>query len=140
MMTRETPSLPDAAMVVRPVLVVDDSRAQRRLVARTLQKWGYETIEAESGEEAMTICLGQQIDIVISDWMMPGMSGVEFCRAFRENANGRPAYFILLTAQTEREVLAEGLESGADGTHGVASSTDSPETAFPAAMIPNSSS
>jgi len=114
MMTRETPKLPDAAMVVRPVLVVDDSRAQRRLVARTLQKWGYETIEAETGEEAMEICAREPIDIVISDWMMPGMSGVEFCRAFRKDADGRPAYFILLTAQTEREVLAEGLESGAD--------------------------
>ncbi len=101
-------------MVIRPVLVVDDSRAQRRLVARTLQKWGYETIEAGSGEQAMKICAAELIDIVISDWMMPGMSGVEFCRAFRETANGRPAYFILLTAQTEREVLAEGLESGAD--------------------------
>ena len=46
--------------------------------------------------------------------MMPGMSGVDFCRAFRAQSEDRPAYFILLTAQTEREVLAEGLEAGAD--------------------------
>ncbi len=104
----------DAAMVVRPVLVVDDSKAQRRLLARTLSKWGYETIEAESGEAALAVTATTQIDIVVSDWMMPGMSGVEFCRAFREQCGDRPAYFILLTAQTEREVLAEGLESGAD--------------------------
>ena len=104
----------DAAMVVRPILVVDDSRAQRRLLARALGKWGYETIEADSGEAALDITASSQVDIVISDWMMPGMSGVEFSRAFRAQCQDRPAYFILLTAQTEREVLAEGLESGAD--------------------------
>ena len=114
MKTEATQTFEDAAMVVRPVLVLDDSKAQRRLLARTLAKWGYETIEAESGEEALAITNNTQIDIVVSDWMMPGMSGVEFCRAFRDQCGDRPAYFILLTAQTEREVLAEGLESGAD--------------------------
>lgn len=107
-------SFDDAAMVIRPVLVVDDSKAQRRLLSRTLAKWGYETIEADSGEAALAIAMTTQIDIVVSDWMMPGMNGVEFCRAFREHCGDRPAYFILLTAQTEREVLAEGLDGGAD--------------------------
>ena len=112
--TETAPAFDDAAMVIRPVLVVDDSRAQRRLLARTLAKWGYETIEADSGEAALAVTGAQQIDIVISDWMMPGMNGVEFCRAFRDQCGDRPAYFILLTAQTEREVLAEGLDGGAD--------------------------
>ena len=99
---------------VRPVLVVDDSRAHRRLLSRSLQKWGYETIEADSGEAALEICQSGPIELVVSDWMMPGMSGIEFCRLFRDLVRGQPAYFILLTAQTEREVLAKGLESGAD--------------------------
>ncbi len=102
------------AVSAQPVLVVDDSRAQRRLLAKTLERWGHTTIEAESGEAALEICQSQAIEFVISDWMMPGMSGVEFCRQFRDYMGERPAYFILLTAQTEREVLAEGLESGAD--------------------------
>lgn len=114
MKTEGAPSFDDAAMVVRPVLVVDDSKAQRRLLARTLAKWGYETVEADSGEAALAITGAQAIDIVISDWMMPGMNGVEFCRAFRAQCADRPAYFILLTAQTEREVLAQGLDGGAD--------------------------
>lgn len=114
MKTESAPNIDDAALVVRPVLVVDDSKAQRRLLTRTLAKWGYETIEADSGEAALAISAETQIDIVVSDWMMPGMSGVEFCRAFREQCGDRAAYFILLTAQTEREVLAEGLEGGAD--------------------------
>ena len=108
------PSFDDAAMVIRPVLVVDDSKAQRRLLSRTLAKWGYETIEADSGEAALAVAAETRIDIVISDWMMPGMNGVEFCRAFRAQCGDRPAYFVLLTAQTEREVLAEGLDGGAD--------------------------
>lgn len=107
-------TLEDAARAVPPILVVDDSKAQRLLLTRTLAKWGYDTLEAASGEDALAICQGTTIDIIISDWMMPGMSGVEFCRIFRGLLPERPAYFILLTAQTEREVLAEGLESGAD--------------------------
>ena len=100
--------------VIRPILVVDDSRAHRRLLTRTLEKWGYETAEAESAESALAYLAGNEVDLVISDWIMPGMSGVEFCQAFRDLISERPAYFVLLTANTEREFLAEGLESGAD--------------------------
>ncbi len=105
--------LDDSGRAVPPVLVVDDSKAHRRLLARTLAKWGYETLEAASGEEALDICRGASIDIIVSDWMMPGMSGLEFCQALRK-VEGRRPYFILLTAQTEREALAKGLDSGAD--------------------------
>lgn len=99
---------------IRPILVVDDSRAQRRLLTKALERWGYPTVEAESGEAALELCKSIDIEFVISDWMMPGMSGIGFCREFRTLIGKKPAYFILLTAQTEREVLAEGLESGAD--------------------------
>ena len=110
------PSKPRADPAFQPgtVLVVDDSRAQRRLLAKTLSRWGFTPIEADSGIAALDICRAGDVELVISDWMMPGMSGVEFCRHFRELMGKSPAYFILLTAQTEREVLAEGLESGAD--------------------------
>jgi sigma-B regulation protein RsbU (phosphoserine phosphatase) len=98
----------------RRVLVVDDSRAQRLLLSRTLERWGYMALEAESGEAALEICRNSPIELVVSDWMMPGMSGVEFCREFRKLKSGDPAYFILLTAQTDRQTLAEGLDNGAD--------------------------
>ncbi len=97
-----------------PILVVDDSRAQRHLLAKALSKVGYATIEAASGEEAVALCRDRNVEIVVSDWMMPGMSGVEFCRTYRGLRGELPGYFILLTAQTEREALVEGLESGAD--------------------------
>ena len=98
----------------RQVLVVDDSRAQRHLLARTLSRWDFDVIEAESGEVALGIIKGRPVDLVISDWMMPGMSGVEFCKEYRKLRAGDPGYFILLTAQTDRQALADGLDGGAD--------------------------
>jgi sigma-B regulation protein RsbU (phosphoserine phosphatase) len=102
-----------AALALSPVLIVDDSRAQRHLLRRTLAKWGYDVVEAASGEDALDLCEKTQFDVIVSDWMMPGMSGVEFCRALRKRSD-RPTYFILLTAQNDTAVLAEGLDSGAD--------------------------
>ena len=97
------------------VLVVDDSRAQRLLLSRALKSWGYSVLEADSGEDAIAHCERDEgIALVISDWIMPGMSGVDFCRAYRKLRGDCPSYFILLTAQTDREALADGLESGAD--------------------------
>lgn len=111
--------LPDPPGVRPPdtaarVLVVDDSRAQRMMLAMQLVRWGYAVTQAGSGEEAMFLCLSQSFDIIVSDWMMPGMSGVEFCRAFRALPREDYGYFILLTSKTEKEEIAGGLEGGAD--------------------------
>mgnify|MGYP003644461364 CR=1 FL=1 len=96
------------------VLVVDDSRLQRRILSKSLAKWGFEVEEAASGEEAIAFCRNRQPDLILSDWMMPGMSGLEFCRAFRALSDDRYAYFILLTSKSEKEEVARGLDSGAD--------------------------
>ncbi len=101
---------------VRParVLVVDDSRAQRQLLSVYLRRWGYEVIESASGEEALAICAASSVDVVISDWMMAGMTGVEFCKRFRALARESYGYFILLTSKSEKAEIARGLEAGAD--------------------------
>lgn len=96
------------------ILVVDDSRLQRRLLAGSLAKWGYEVVEAGSGEEALQVCADGIPDLILSDWMMPGMNGLEFCRAFRDLSGDRFAYFILLTSKREKAEVAVGLHSGAD--------------------------
>ena len=70
--------------VIRRVLVVDDSRAQRRILTASLTRWGFDVREADSGEVALGICDDYAPDLVLSDWMMPGMTGLEFCRAFRD--------------------------------------------------------
>ncbi len=96
------------------VLVVDDSKLQRRIVSLSLKKWGFKVIEAASGKEALDICKTQAIDLVISDWMMPEMDGLEFCREFRKLDRERYGYFILLTSKNEKNDVAQGLDIGAD--------------------------
>lgn len=98
----------------RNVLVVDDSRMQRRILSAQLSRSGYRVTEAGSAEEALEICAATEPDIVISDWMMAGMSGPEFCRSFREMQRRSYGYFILLTSKTEKTDVTHGLESGAD--------------------------
>jgi phosphoserine phosphatase RsbU/P len=96
------------------VLVVDDSRAQRHIVAMHLRRWGYEVAECASGDEALLVCAEKSFDIIISDWMMPGLTGLEFCREFRSLRRERYCYFILLTSKSEKTEIADGLEAGAD--------------------------
>jgi len=99
---------------LRRVLVVDDSKMQRKILSASLSRSGYEVIEAASGEEALKICAEITPDLVLSDWMMPGMTGLEFCRAFRAMERQSYGYFILLTSKNETAEIAHGLEAGAD--------------------------
>ncbi len=103
-----------AEAAIRCVMVVDDSRMQRKLICATLAGFGLETVEAASGAEALDICKRMPIDLVLSDWMMPGMTGVEFCRIFRALPHEHYGYFILLTSRSGKQDVAEGLEAGAD--------------------------
>jgi sigma-B regulation protein RsbU (phosphoserine phosphatase) len=96
------------------VLVVDDSRAQRHVLCMQLLRWGYRVTESDSALAALNICTAEDIDIVISDWMMPGLTGLEFCRSFRALGRENYGYFILLTSKSEKTEIADGLEAGAD--------------------------
>ncbi|WP_420557424.1 PP2C family protein-serine/threonine phosphatase [Roseovarius sp.] len=101
-------------MSIRRVLVVDDSRLQRRIINAALSRLGLDVVEAGSGTEALTICEAAPPDLVISDWMMPGMNGLELCRAFRALPREDYGYFILVTSKSEKEEVALGLDAGAD--------------------------
>ncbi|SIS67194.1 sigma-B regulation protein RsbU (phosphoserine phosphatase) [Phaeovulum vinaykumarii] len=94
--------------------MVDDSRMQRRILAAQLAQAGYRVLEAGTGEEALSICAAEEPDMVLSDWVMPGMSGLDLCRAFRAMDRKGYGYFVLLTSKTEKGEVATGLESGAD--------------------------
>ncbi len=96
------------------LLVVDDSRLQRRILLSALASSGYELLEAASAEEALEICRSSPPRIVISDWMMPGMSGVDFCRILREEQQDAYIYVIILTSKSDKEDLAVALSEGAD--------------------------
>ncbi|WP_119154298.1 PP2C family protein-serine/threonine phosphatase [Caldimonas tepidiphila] len=105
-------ALPPTPLPLR-VLVVDDQPMQRLVVRRTLAKLGHEVSEAASGEEALALMGRQDIDLVVSDWIMDGMDGIALCRALRERP-GRYVYFILMSSRDTREDLIEGLDAGAD--------------------------
>ena len=96
------------------MLVADDSRAQRRILAASLRSWGYTVNEAGTGDAALAQCMTDPPDIVICDWIMPGLHGPDLCRAVRRFRKDRYVYVILLTSKSGSERIAEGLESGAD--------------------------
>lgn len=100
--------------VVRVVLIVDDSRLQLRIMTAMLSRMGFEVLSAESGAEALGICAKDKPDLVLSDWMMPGMDGLELCRKFRDMHRDSYGYFILLTSKSEKGDVAQGLDAGAD--------------------------
>jgi phosphoserine phosphatase RsbU/P len=118
-LSRMRPTIDDSLALPTPdqrrrVLVVDDSKAQRRVLGGLLRRWGYVVTESGSGAEALDLVRWQDVDIVISDWIMPGMSGLDFCRAFRALDRRSYGYFVLLTSKSGKEDVALGLESGAD--------------------------
>ena len=114
--SRQRVNVPDSTEPAarRSILLVDDSTPQRRVLAKLLRGWGYAVVEAASGAEALDLIIRSEIDIILSDWIMPGMSGLEFCRAFRALERRRYGYFVLLTSKSGKEDVALGLDSGAD--------------------------
>ena len=100
--------------VAHSVLVVDDSRLQRRILCKLLERWGYEVSEASSGQEALDLFIDQDFDFVLSDWMMPGMLGTELCQHLRDLGREDYCYVVLLTSKSEVQEIAEGLNAGAD--------------------------
>lgn len=98
----------------RRVLLVDDSRAQRAMLAIHLTRAGYQVIEARDADQALQAFRDAPPDFILSDWVMRGISGPELCRQIRAEGGGAYIYFILLTSKADPEDIAFGLESGAD--------------------------
>lgn len=95
-------------------LVVDDSTSTRLMLGKMLQRWDFRVLSAVDGREALSICRDQQVDILISDWMMPGMSGPELCRAIRALMQPHFTFIVLMTSKSATAEIAEGLDAGAD--------------------------
>ncbi|MGI1662157.1 PP2C family protein-serine/threonine phosphatase [Palleronia sp. KMU-117] len=108
------PAITPGAGTMRRVLVVDDSRVQRKILASLLGQWGYEVTEAASAEAALDLCRSKLPDLILSDWMMPGKSGLDLCEAIRALAGDSYPYFILLTSRGDKADIAHGLGRGAD--------------------------
>ena len=97
------------------VLIAEDDSITRKIVGRTVEKLGHEIVSASNGAEAWNEFQGDDgIEVVLSDWMMPGMNGLELCRRIRQAERPDYTYFILLTSRGSREHLVEGMRAGAD--------------------------
>lgn len=96
------------------VLIAEDSVVVRKLLERNLQQLGYEVTVAEDGAQAWEAYQRAPTPIVITDWEMPHMDGVELCRAIRQHPNEHYTYLMMLTARGQKEDRLEALEAGAD--------------------------
>jgi len=103
-----------AVAVNETVLVLDDSNAHRHMLAALLRKWGHPVITCADPAEALVQAEDAAVGLIICDWMMPGMTGPEFCRRLRRTRRDGYAYVILLTSNTDSDALTEGLAAGAD--------------------------
>ena len=97
------------------VLIAEDDLTSRTILTAILKKWGHDPIITEDGNAAWDAL--QQPDspkLVLLDWNMPGMEGLELCRRLRENVSSNPPYIILLTGRVEKADIVQGLEAGAN--------------------------
>ena len=97
------------------ILIAEDDAVSRTILRRAVEKLGHECLAAADGEEAWGLYKeNPDLDVIISDWMMPGVDGLELCRRVRGDDRDGYTYFIFLTALGDREHLLQGLEAGAD--------------------------
>jgi len=102
-------------MVAEPVvLIVDDDPAQREVLAYNIRAEGYEVRTAETGDEALLRLKVEPPDIVVLDWMLPNVSGIEICRQIKSKPGSRNLPVIMLSARSEENDRVRGLETGAD--------------------------
>lgn len=102
---------------MRPVmklLVAEDSAMMRRILVECLKKWQYEVVETEDGRQAWEQFQQDRFPLVLTDWMMPEMDGLELIERIRASESPGYTYIILLTAKSEKEDLVQAMEAGAD--------------------------
>ena len=101
--------------MIRPtVLLVEDEPAQRELLAYNLEAEGFDVIAADNGEDGLILVDENDPDLIVLDWMMPQLSGIEVCRRLKSNSKTRQIPVIMLSARAEEVDRVRGLETGAD--------------------------
>ncbi len=96
------------------ILIVEDEAALLTLLRYNLEKEGFEVGEAVDGEEALLMVAERRPDLVVLDWMLPTLSGIEVCRRIRRRPEARNVPIVMLTARGEEADRVRGLNSGAD--------------------------
>jgi len=97
------------------ILIAEDEAISRRLLQARLTEWGYEVIACSDGIQAREALQAEDPPpLVILDWMMPGMSGLQICRELRKQSTSPYVYVLLLTSKNQKAEIMEGMEAGAD--------------------------
>lgn len=97
-----------------PILIAEDDPVSRKVLEKTLTKAGYEVVSVENGKKALEILNKRFFPIILTDWMMPEMDGLQLCRLTRQNRWPGYVFIILLTAKDSKDDIITGLEAGAD--------------------------
>lgn len=102
-----------AADLQMKILVVDDFATMRRIIKNILKQLGYSNVdEADDGSSALTKLQGQKFDLVITDWNMPNMSGLELIKAIRASDQFKSTPILMVTAEALKENIIEAVKSG----------------------------
>ena len=96
------------------VLLVEDEPAQREVLGYNLEADGFRVVTANNGEEALMMVAEMPPDIIVLDWMLPNVSGIEVCRQLKTRSETRGIPIIMLSARSEEVDRVRGLETGAD--------------------------
>ncbi|WP_194437375.1 PP2C family protein-serine/threonine phosphatase [Vibrio fluminensis] len=100
---------------MKEILLVDDSRTILVFMGSVLKSKGFKVFTATSGEEALQILAERDtIQFVLSDWLMPGMSGIELCQTLKNRQFGRYIFFVLLSSNNDQQSIITGIDAGAD--------------------------
>ena len=101
--------------MIRPtVLLVEDEPAQLEMLAYNLEAEGFDVITADNGEDGLILVDENDPDLIVLDWMMPQLSGIEVCRRLKSNSKTRQIPVLMLSARAEEVDRVRGLETGAD--------------------------
>jgi two-component system, chemotaxis family, chemotaxis protein CheY len=97
-------------------LIVDDSKAVRMLIARSLRQFGYETLEAANGSEALQVLAAEKFSVclMLADWNMPEMNGLDLVKQLRRNPDNDHVAVIMVTSECDTEQMIAALAAGAN--------------------------
>jgi DNA-binding response OmpR family regulator len=96
------------------ILVVDDDSVALAMISTLLEKWGHEVLKAKDGQDGWDLFQTLDVGVLIVDWEMPRMDGLELCRLVRDNERDKYTYIIMLTGRTGKQNLVDGINAGAD--------------------------
>ncbi len=96
------------------ILAIDDDPVTLKILVKHLENSGYEVMQARDGAEGLQMALEHDPEVVMSDWVMPELDGLQLCQELRRTDSGRSMYFLLVTGRIEEERIVEAFEAGVD--------------------------